>query len=100
MVYSDYNSELERPDPVYDMHLLVYRDEVNPETLKPTKQEHELMIKLYQRPIVCEMKSDERLLFWRFRFFLRDYGEALPRFLHSVDWGNKLEDDKAMKLLK
>ena len=46
------------------------------------------------------MSSDERALFWRYRYFLRDYGAALPRFLHSVNWGNRKEDDEAMKLLK
>lgn len=82
------------------MNLLIYRDDINPENLKPNRVEMDIITKIQARPIIFEMRSDEKTLFWRYRYFLRDYGEALPRFLHSVDWGTRKEDDEAMVLLK
>ena len=45
------------------------------------------------------MKSDESFLFYRYRYWILQFGEALPKFLNSIQWGNKDEENEAMKLL-
>jgi phosphatidylinositol 3-kinase len=98
-VISDFDSELERSNPMHDMLLAVYREDANPETVKPNRSEIDLMTNAMKRPIIHDMKSDEKALFWRYRYYLLQFGAALPKFLHSVDWGSKKEDEEAMKLL-
>lgn len=77
---------MSRPDPIHEMMNLILRYSDHPETLKPQKNEIDKMMKLMDRPLIGELKSDDKQLFVKYRYWVMQYGSALPLYLHSVAW--------------
>jgi phosphatidylinositol 3-kinase len=48
----------------------VFREDIDPENLKPSKDEAEQMIRLIRSPLIEEMKSEQKVLFFRYRYYL------------------------------
>ncbi|CAD8088581.1 unnamed protein product [Paramecium primaurelia] len=97
---SDFDQEFGKPDPIHDMMNLILRYSDHPETLKPQKDEEEKMRKMMARPLIGELKSDDKQLFVKYRYWAMQYGSALPFYLHSVAWQNQKEEQDALTIMK
>lgn len=51
------------------MSLLLFRDDVDSENLKPSRNEIEVMLRLIKLPLLAEMKGNQRALFYRYRYY-------------------------------
>lgn len=86
MTFADYDHDINRSDPVESHWYSILRDDENPKDLSPNKFEMEKIEKILKRPNFDEMKEDEKVLIWRFRYKLQGKSYALTKFLHSVKW--------------
>ena len=79
------------------MNDTLIRCDEHPESYIPKKDEQEKLLKYMQRPIIGEMKKDEKNLFWMSRYWCMSYGAALPKVLVATKWD--MEESEIMKLL-
>jgi phosphatidylinositol 3-kinase len=68
--------------------------------IKPRKTEVKKIKALLKKPNFVEMNVNSSFLFWKFRYYLSDNPEALPKFLKSVKWTNKQFLDEALQLME
>ncbi|KAL4462880.1 hypothetical protein ABPG72_019023 [Tetrahymena utriculariae] len=100
VVTSDFDYENRKDDLFQEQTALIIREDENPQQLKPSKNELQIIENSIKKPILGELKQDEKLLFYRFRYSLIQNSEALVKFLHSINWDNQKELNEAKKLLK
>lgn len=96
---ADYDDDIERFDPVQDQYLQILRDDENAHELKPDKEEVRQIEKALVRPIFGELDLAEKSMIWRFRYYLSQNKNALPKFLHAVNWSNPKEEQQALSFL-
>ena len=68
--------------------------------LKPRKNELKKLKALLKKPNFVEMEVTDSFLFWKFRYYLSDNPEALPKFLKSAKWTNRKFSDEALSLIE
>ena len=68
--------------------------------LKPRKTEVTKLKVLLKKPNFGEMNVNSSFLFWKFLYYLSDNPEALPKFLKSVKWANRMFLDEALNLME
>lgn len=81
----DHLHDFEIEDPTLQMYLVNFDDE-DVKDLKPNQQEKEMLEELIQRPNFYHFTPEEKAEFWKFRYYLKDFKAALPKFLISVNW--------------
>lgn len=67
--------------------------------LKPRKNELGKLKALLKKPNFAEMETQNSFLFWKFRYYLSQNPEALPKFLKSVKWTNPKFTEEALRLV-
>lgn len=55
---------------------------------------------MIQRPNFSNFSSEEKSDFWKFRYYLKDFKAALPKFLISVNWMINNNIDIALDFIK
>lgn len=86
VIFSDFDHDLGRNNPVESHWYLILRDDENPRQLSPNREEIDRIEKILRKPNFGEMKEEEQILIWRFRYTLQYKNYALTKFLHSVKW--------------
>lgn len=67
--------------------------------LVPKKNELSKIEKLIKKPNFSQLEVQESILFWKYRYFLCKYPNALVKFLRAVKWNNKTFSDEALSLI-
>ncbi|KAB7494563.1 Phosphatidylinositol 3-kinase catalytic subunit type 3 [Armadillidium nasatum] len=68
--------------------------------LKPNKQDHDKLTKVIAHyPPTRQLTSDEQDLLWKYRYYLKNLKEFLPKFLKCVKWNLEKEAEQALLLL-
>jgi phosphatidylinositol 3-kinase len=55
---------------------------------------------LVKKPIIGELKNEDKFLFYKYRYFLTSDPQALIYFLSSINWQNPKESKEALNLMK
>mmetsp|Transcript_13130 Transcript_13130/g.39692 ORF Transcript_13130/g.39692 Transcript_13130/m.39692 type:complete len:931 (-) Transcript_13130:84-2876(-) len=83
------DAELDLPNPVDIKHSKLVKSYHNRQyfrDLKPTATERKLIETIIRYPPGRTLTVKESDMLWRFRYYLKDYANALTRFLKSVEW--------------
>jgi len=103
IIFADYDQDNQRSNPIQEQYLQVLRqNETNEESakeLKPRLEEIALMNKILMKANFGVFPQEEKNLLWKYRYYLSENKEALPKFLQSVGWSWEKESKEALKLL-
>ena len=101
IIACDFDYQANMVDPAEQLFQLQTRDEseVNPQDLKPGNTEMSQLKKAVRRPLLRELSTAEKTLFYKYRYALKDDGEYLIYFLNSVDWKYEPHREEALRLL-
>lgn len=74
---------------------------VDPTTMKPNMKEKEIIDKIVNatNPRLLDLKPEEEVLVYRFRYSLTDNKKALTKYLMYVDWSSETEVNELPTLL-
>lgn len=95
----DFSHDFDREDPITTMYLANF-DDVNVENLKPNKEEIAQLKKIIKRPNFSVLNPEEKDMMWRFRYFIKEFPQALPKFLVSVNWMIEKNIDEGLKFIR
>lgn len=99
LVCRDYDNDLGREDPVKVQYNKILRHEAHPEEMRPSMVEITKINAILNFPNFRRLDEDEKNLIWKFRYNLKDKGNALPKFLNAVNWNEESEVKEALKML-
>lgn len=93
ILFSDPDYEKKLPDPLEELFFYFVRqtEGSNPEEALPTREEMLVIDGIANKPQSMEMKPNEKLLFFKYRYALSSNKKYLVNFLHSVQWTNQRE---------
>lgn len=102
LLFSDPDYDKKLPDPLEELFFYFVRETEsnNPQEALPTREEMQAIELIANKPPSMEMKPNEKLLFFRYRYALSTNKKFLVNFLHSVQWTNQREEQEAIVLLR
>jgi hypothetical protein len=68
--------------------------------VKPLKHELKKLKIILKRPNFNTLEVHDIFLLWKFRYYLSDNAEALPKFLKSVKWTNQQFIEESLELME
>lgn len=95
----DWNYDLDREDPVAMMYLGNFDDD-KVENLKPSSEEVVELHAIIKKPNFSVFTPEEKDKVWTFRYYLRSYPDALPKFLISTNWMIEKNITEGLKFLE
>jgi len=75
-------------------------DDQDVKNLLPSQEEKEFLEELILRPNFSNFSPEEKAEIWKFRYYLKDFKNALPKFLISVNWMVNKNIDIALEFLE
>jgi hypothetical protein len=68
--------------------------------VKPLKHELKKLKVILKHPNFRKLEVQDVFLMWKFRYYLIDNAEALPKFLKSVKWTNQKFIEESLELME
>lgn len=95
----DYTYDMDREDPVAMMYLGNFDDD-KVDNLKPSAEEVVELYRIMKKPNFSVFTAEEKDKVWTFRYYLKEYPEALPKFLISTNWMIEKNINEGLKFLE
>jgi len=99
IIFADYDQDNQKTNPIQEQYLQVLRINDDARELKPRLEEIDLINKILAKASFGSFSPEEKLLIWKYRYYLCENKEALPKFLQSVNWQLDKESKEALRLL-
>jgi phosphatidylinositol 3-kinase len=99
IIFADYDQDNHKTNPIQEQYLQVLRFNDDARELKPRLEEIDLINKILIKASFGSFSPEEKLLIWKYRYYLSENKEALPKFLQSVNWQLDKESKEALRLL-
>lgn len=94
----DYIFDFDKEDPVTMMYLGNFDDD-KVDNLKPSAEEVAELFEIMKKPNFSLLTAEDKDKVWTFRYYLKEFPEALPKFLFSVNWMIEKNINEGLKFL-
>jgi hypothetical protein len=88
-----------RPNPVEEQYTNIILFSDNFKDIQPKNDEALRIAIILSKPHFESITNDQKFLIWKYRYFLSKRKDALPKFLHSVNWAYEKEGKEALNLM-
>lgn len=94
-----YDPDFARETPIEAKYRRLVRLSTNDREMRPNAKVRDELERIVSKSPAQELTSDDKILLWRYRYYLTKRKQALTKFVKSVSWDDEAESGQAVEVL-